>query len=250
MNIREYTASGIIESYVLGLASEEEKAEFERYCAIYPELQKEKTRFELSLEQTAFENTVEPPAEQKAKLFDAIKQQESIPATTKVVWMDTAKKQPVQKISSMRWAIAASVILLAGCGLFIISLYKKNQELLTEIAQSKKTIDKLDEKTQQIEESFVPGDATLKQAKVVLPQQAIKATVNVYWDSTTADVYLVIRNLLTLQPKEKYNVWSVTKGNYKSLGLFDTPASDKLVLKINNARDADSFAITIEKKEK
>ncbi|HEX7903546.1 MAG TPA: anti-sigma factor [Chitinophagaceae bacterium] len=250
MNIREYIASGIIESYVLGLASEKEKAEFERFCAIYPELQKERTRFELSLEQTVFENVMEPPAEEKIKLFDAINQQQSVALTTNAVLMDAAKKTPVQKVSSMRWAIAASVILLVGCGLFIISLYKKNQELQAEIAESIKTIDQLDQKTQQIEESIVPDGAALKQAKVVMPQQAIKATVNVYWDSTTADVYLVIRDLLALQPDEKYNVWSVTNGNYNSLGLFDSPANANLVLKINNARNADSFAITVVKKDR
>ncbi|MBS1563478.1 MAG: anti-sigma factor, partial [Bacteroidetes bacterium] len=56
MNIQEYISSGIIQAYVLGLATEEERREFEKLAAISPELQQAREAFELSLEQHAMAN--------------------------------------------------------------------------------------------------------------------------------------------------------------------------------------------------
>jgi len=54
VNIQEYISSGIIESYVLGLASAEERNEFDKMCELYPELREARTNFELSIEKQAF----------------------------------------------------------------------------------------------------------------------------------------------------------------------------------------------------
>ena len=74
MNIQEYILSGIIESYVLGLASPEERSEFEAMCATHPEIQKAKDEFEDSL-QNYFMNdadAIKPAPELKDKIFAEI----------------------------------------------------------------------------------------------------------------------------------------------------------------------------------
>jgi len=58
VNIQEYISSGIVESYVLGLASPEERIEFEEMCAQHPELVEARNNFELSLEEQARKNVV------------------------------------------------------------------------------------------------------------------------------------------------------------------------------------------------
>jgi hypothetical protein len=58
VNIQEYISSGIIESCVLGLASAEERVEFEKMCALYPELADARNNFELAIEKQAFQNSV------------------------------------------------------------------------------------------------------------------------------------------------------------------------------------------------
>ncbi|HYM92945.1 MAG TPA: hypothetical protein VET23_02325, partial [Chitinophagaceae bacterium] len=62
MNVQEYISSGIIESYVLGLASAEERKEFEIMCEQHPEVLQARIAFEQSLEKQAMENAVDPPA--------------------------------------------------------------------------------------------------------------------------------------------------------------------------------------------
>ena len=62
MNIQEYISSGIVESYVLGLASTEERLEFEQLCAAHAELRQAREAFEQSLEQQAIAGATPPPA--------------------------------------------------------------------------------------------------------------------------------------------------------------------------------------------
>ena len=54
MNVQDYISSGIVESYVLGLASPEEQSEFERMCREYPEVLQARVDFELAMVQQAF----------------------------------------------------------------------------------------------------------------------------------------------------------------------------------------------------
>ncbi|HAI84997.1 MAG TPA: hypothetical protein DCL43_15135, partial [Chitinophagaceae bacterium] len=63
MDIQAYIASGVVESYVLGLATNEERAELEQLLPQHPELQDALTDFEQSFEN--FHQTqaaVPPPA--------------------------------------------------------------------------------------------------------------------------------------------------------------------------------------------
>ena len=50
MNAKEYINSGVVESYVLGLADSAESAEFERMCAAHEEVRAARDAFEILLE--------------------------------------------------------------------------------------------------------------------------------------------------------------------------------------------------------
>ena len=72
MNIKEYISSGVVESYVLGLLTAEERFEFEKYCEAYPELKEARTAFELAIEKQAMQNSIAPPADLKQKIASKI----------------------------------------------------------------------------------------------------------------------------------------------------------------------------------
>ena len=48
MNVKEYIASGMIESYVMGLLTEPERREFEAVCVQHPEVAAARMAFEKS----------------------------------------------------------------------------------------------------------------------------------------------------------------------------------------------------------
>ena len=73
-------------------------------------------------------------------------------------------------------------------------------------------------------------------------------SASVYWDSTSTNVYLIIKNMPKLPADKQYQLWAMINGKPKDLGLFDVSDDKKLMLKMNNTREADAFAITIEKR--
>ncbi|UYQ95033.1 hypothetical protein MKQ68_07990 [Chitinophaga horti] len=62
MEIKEYIESGIIESFLLGLATPDEEVELQQLRRVFPELNVEIAMAERRLEKLAFEDAVEPPA--------------------------------------------------------------------------------------------------------------------------------------------------------------------------------------------
>jgi hypothetical protein len=72
VNIRDYILSGIVESYVLGLSSPEESAEFERMCAAHQEVLAARNAFEIQLKKGLQEQKLEPPREMKSRIFSEI----------------------------------------------------------------------------------------------------------------------------------------------------------------------------------
>lgn len=72
MNLKNYIESGIIESYVMGLASASERAEFEQLCTQHPELVAARRKFEENIESFAFEQALPTPPAVKGKIFNAI----------------------------------------------------------------------------------------------------------------------------------------------------------------------------------
>ena len=62
----------MIESYVLGLLTAQERLEFEQICAKYPEVKEARDAFELQVEKQAIENAMPAPQELKQKIADEI----------------------------------------------------------------------------------------------------------------------------------------------------------------------------------
>lgn len=239
MNIQEYKESGIIESYVLGLASQREKQEFERLLEVHPELRVMMEEFERAIEIEAFANAVTPSPGLRETILSSVKEA----GGAKLVTISLQKS--MRSTPGRNWAVAACMALLAGCGYLVYTFYTQNQKLKGEIAQSRKNANRLDDKKRLIDEGFVPQGYLIKPASVSVPQQAELPLFEVFWDSTSTNVYIIIKHLKQLPVGQRYELWSVTKGEKESLGIFDPPKDDKLIIKMNNVQEAESFTITI-----
>lgn len=73
MELKFYIESGIIESFVLGLASEAEVEELEHMRKLYPELDTEVEFVERRLERAAFDEPAMPPAEVRDRVLQKIR---------------------------------------------------------------------------------------------------------------------------------------------------------------------------------
>ena len=246
MNIKEYISSGVVESYVLGLLTAQERFEFEKYCETYPELKAARESFELAIEKQAMENAARPPAHIKERVWEAIQSKpESKPS--KIISMEPT---PARR-SSFGWLAAASVILFLVAGYFAYNFYNENKKLKASNAELEqkmnKTTDSLTNKMLQEQKGMNDANANVTVVNLVGTQKAAPGSANVYWDSTSSNVYLVVKNMPKLPSDKQYQLWALIDGKPVDLGLFDPPQPN-VILKMKNTQKADAFAISIERR--
>jgi len=233
VNTQEYISSGIVESYVLGLASDEERREFEKICSQYPEVMEARTAFELGLEKQALENAIAPPADLKNKIFD------KIGSAGKVVPMQSVR---TRKTSWLKYVAAASVILLAGSLYYNVTLYNKNKNLQSNY---KNTLAELKDVQKDIQ--ILQQNPNIKMASMNGTEVSPHSYATVYWDTTSHDVYLLANNLPVPAADKQYQFWAIFNGKPVDLGVFDIK-KEKLLIQAKNAQGAEAFAITLENK--
>lgn len=238
MNVQEYISSGIVESYVLGLASEEEKREFEQACSKYPEVLKARTDFELALEKQAVENGIQPAAGVKEKILQEIR------SGTKI----TSLPASARKINWWKISAAACLALLAGTLYWIAVLSMENKKLKSSYNE---TVVRLNDFEKDFE--VMKTRQSIKMAS--MPGQAVSPSsyTTVYWDTATHDVYLLINNLPKPASNKQYQLWAFIDGKPVDAGLIENnwfADQKRLLIKAKNAQHAEAFAITLEDKDR
>ncbi len=246
MNVQDYISSGIVESYVLGLASPEEQAEFERMCKQHAEVSQARIDFEYSIEQQAMQNAVQPPPALKQQIMDAVQHSEA-----KIIHINAGAA--VIKINWLKYAAFACAILLAGSVYWNISQYNRNQKLQRSYDEIAKDYDSTAVRLSEIEDeiAMITLNPNVKMAamKGLEPSPASFATV--YWDTTTKDVYLLVNNLPKPANDKQYQLWALFDGKPIDVGMIDNDSftgQKKLLLQMKNVNGAQAFAITLEKK--
>ncbi|MFL9485307.1 anti-sigma factor domain-containing protein [Chitinophagaceae bacterium LWZ2-11] len=140
------------------------------------------------------------------------------------------------------------VILLLGAGFFLYKLNAQNSELKnsnSDLQTKSKTNDSILNKI--ADEQKIISDSNVAVVNLVGTKPAVRTPANVYWDSTSSKVYLVVKNMPQLPSDKQYQLWALIDGKPSDLGVFDAK-SDKMILKMKDTHKADAFAITIEKK--
>ena len=244
MNIQEYISSGAVESYVLGLLTAQERFEFEQYCETYPELKAARDSFEMAIEKQAMENALTPPAHIKERVWSAI-QEKPATQTSKIISMEpTSTRSP----RSYGWLAAASVILFLVAGYFAYNFYNKNKELKTSQEELQAKANKTDSlMNKMLDDQRKMNDPNVTVVNMVGTQKAVPGSASVYWDSTSTNVYLIVKNMPKLPTEKQYQLWALIEGKAVDLGLFDSPEPN-VILKMKNTQKADAFAISIEKR--
>ncbi|WP_114791555.1 anti-sigma factor [Niabella yanshanensis] len=251
MNIKEYIQSGIIESYVLGLADAEERAELEQLRMQHPEIEQAISLFEQELERSATQNAVPVHSDIKANLFDKLglkPNAEPAPITEdpKVVLPESGGKTPL-----IKYLAAAAVILFvisAGFNIYTYNRYKnleaENRQLALQRDQlyaNNNTIQtRLDELDKNMQ--LISGPDMLKVAlSGVAGKESSQAVV--YWNKNSKDVYLVAKALPQAPKGKQYQLWALMDGKPIDAGVL---GDCNTVCKLKNIQNAQAFAITLE----
>ena len=234
MNVQEYISTGIVESYVLGLASLEERSEFEKICQQYPEVLQARIAFELSLEKQARQNAIEPSAELKQKVFDQIN------LSSKIVKMSEV---PVRKMNWLKYAAAICIVLLAGSLYWNLTLEKKKKQLGEQLNNSNTRMAQLEQDIKVLQ-----GNPAIKMARMDGTSVSPRSYTTVYWDTTSHDVYLLVNNLPKPASDKQYQLWAFINNEPVDMGLLELTEKPLQLYRMKNAQSVQAFAITLEKR--
>lgn len=253
MSLQDYIESGSIESCVLGLADAAEQAEFERMCADHAEVRAARDAFEASLEASARQGAVAPPAFLRDEIFKAMQ----VDGETNVATATPAPVIPITYETAeagwKKYLIAASIILLAGSAALNVYLYNRyqssnakyndllaNQQQMAVNNQSLQT--RLELADQDLQTLRDPNMLVVKLADV----NKTNSLTTLYWNSQTKDVYLMVNALPAPKAGQQYQLWAIVDGKPVDAGMLSLNEPNALH-KMKNIPQAQAFAITLEK---
>ncbi len=251
MDTKAYIGCGIIESYVLGLANQEEVAELEKLCLQHPEIQNAVTEFASLIERETFNDAIAPPPELQQKIFSALSGEVEMPETAVIPLH--AEEQNITRRRSFKYLAAASVILLlcsASLNLFLYNNYKsatnKYLALLTQSNTLQANNNVFRTKLNRLEESML---IIKRPEMVVIPLKGLTGEKNnratVYWNSKTKDVFLLPTRMDSTSSDKQYQLWAIVNGKPVNAGLIRELSN---LSKMSTIPKAEAFAITLEQK--
>ena len=251
MNTKEYISSGIIESYILGLASPEEAGILECVMKNNAEVKAAVEEAQKTLEDLATAQSVTPPADLKTKIWNRIQQEQTVEELHPVVSADIppAKSQEEIKIQgNSNWkafAVAASVLFLVSVAgnLFWMNSQSEAKERLAKIETEKKNQDLAMQKMHEKIEMVSNPDMKMVMLKGVEKHANSKAMV--FWNTKTKEVYLNADSLPKAPEGMQYQLWAITDGKPVNAGMYTEDKDSKIA--IANIPNAQAFAITLEK---
>ena len=237
--IQEILTSGILESYVLGVATAEEEAQVLQWMGEYPEIKKAVQEIELGLEKS---------------LVDA---GEPVPNPIKdAIYKNTIGSPPILpevephgplkeggKLLRMVYGLGIIVAVLLG---LLMMQTREKRSILNEKDTLETELNALTDECDDISQGFT-FLSDLNTQKITLESTglttAAEATV---WYNLNSDLIIFSASgLPELTPEQSYQLWAIIDGVPTDLGVIEKDDSGT-VISIQFTGVAQAFAITIE----
>lgn len=261
MDIQQYIASGILENYVLGLVSDEERQEVDRYVQAYPEIKAELAAIEDALGLFAQTKARSMPKGLDAQILSHIEQlanptdspKENPPTNTIATEKPTIKNKNKSKGGWLSTLLMVGALTLLGMtmmnGYFQGKLSAKaaEQEQLTQ--ECARTTTQLQAEQQRLQEqiTILRNDAYRSILLKGTPK-APDAIAAIYYNETANKTYLDIRNLPSPTADKQYQLWAIVDGAPVDMGVFDLPLDTVEFVEVPHIANAQAFAVTLEPK--
>lgn len=245
MDIKAYIESGIIESYVLGMATPEEEAELQQLSLLYPEVRAAVSDGEKWLRDVSDQYAEETPDNLKTALLANLNPEFRTEVQVSPVF-------PSSRVHLFKYAAAVALLLLAISGLLNIYLYNRYKKASHDIARLQSAQDMIlaDNRVYQTKMTSLYRDMQIITApgtlRVTLSGVADRKDnqVTLYWNTHTKDVYLTVNKLPAPPAGKQYQLWALVDGKPVSAGLLDNHCKE--ICSAMPVQQAQAFAITLE----
>jgi len=249
MNSNEYIASGLLEAYVLGLASPEERKEVEKYASLYPEIKLELEDIEKAINMYTSEYSIKPPSYLKEKIFKRIINETITSSPTGIKSIHNTTHANKQNFSY--WSIAASFLVLVSGG-FAIHFGIRAGKLESSLSIMNKENSALSDSIKVISSGLaqLQSDAAILKDPMykIVELKGLKAAPEskamVCWCPADKKVYVEIDKLPAAPQGMQYQLWAIVDGKPVSEGMLTMGNGLHAMKDVDNAQ---AFAITLEK---
>jgi len=278
MNIQAYIESGILEEYVLGTVSPQEKQEVECMSHIYPEIKEELLRTESALEEYALKHQATPPPSLKDSIFaqmnfdaapEGEKQSEETdekiipladstatvqPAPVEAPVIDNSFDRVETQVVTPVWAklaVAAAVLLalFAGwSGMQMTDLKRANNEAVAKVESMQADMAAMKAQTEYNEAvAALFRSPSYKHVHLAGLPKSPESAVSAFWNTQTNEVLIDVQKLPAAPQGKQYQLWSIVDGKPVDIGILDNAFIGKVLKMKNTKAGSAAFAITLEK---
>lgn len=237
MNSNEFITSGIIEAYVMGLCTPQEKTEVETMRLQYPEVNSAILQFETELEKQFTGNAATTAPALDDKILTTLGNLHTAPVIS-------LQQAPVKKLNWYKMAAAAAVVLLIGSAIFNYTLYNKTKVQEEELALASK----------QPQETTLPvADYKILKNPAITPVAMRGVGIHavcrctMFWDKQTGKAYIMIHHLMPITASNNYQLWALVNGKPVSVGILNDKIRDRFIELPNVPQNAEGFSVTLEK---
>jgi len=253
LNATDYIATGLLESYVLGLTSSSETAEVEQYARQYPEIEAEIAALRAALEEYALTFEQAPPAALREQVLAALKNldepaEESETGGREIALPVTPPTMSIHRTAQFSWLMAASWAFLAlsllGNLLFYARWRSSEDRLSLAEAQNNTLAQRVDvQQARYSEELTALQDPATRKIDLKGTPDLPNARAVVYWNAPSRKVYLASGQLPAAPTGKQYQLWAIVGGKPVDAGVFNL---ENGLLRLKNMGAAQAFAISLE----
>lgn len=236
MNIENYISSGIIEQYVMGLCTAEEKNELELLRQKYAILDKVIINFEIELENKMMRNAFLPGVNTDDKILQALQ------SLGKPVVQMPAEDKKVKRLSWVKLIAAASVLLFGVSAFFNYTQYKENKTQAAELAVKNNLPSSL-----PLANYNILKDPTITPIAMIGQGYHAICRCTMFWDKKTGKAYVMIHHLVPSGENYDYQLWANVNGKQVNVGMINDKIRDRFVEVSGMPEDAKEFTVTLEK---
>ena len=248
MELNDIISSGLLELYVMGLASPEEVRDVEAWAEQYPEVAAEIAAIEKGMESYAQAYAVQPDESVKAKVMAGIgaTPKEENGGIVKDIYSVADPK--VRSLAGWKWVAAASVILLIGSAVMNVMYYNKYSEASKGLAETQQQL-----ALEQQRVNDMNGDMKIVQGGTPVALKGMDvmpdATAKIFWIKNTGEVAIDASNLPDAPAGMQYQFWAIVDGAPVSGGMIITNDKGKKfrLQKMKSFGKAQAFAVSLEK---
>lgn len=248
MDIQAYISSGVIEAYVLGMATDSESREVERLAGMHPEVRQYLADTQQAMESLADAVAVPPPPALKQNIWHAINREHDNTGSSNVSMPVKPVIAGAKSVSFYKIMLAASVLLLIASIAFNVSLWNKTNKTQLQLAGLERRQDTLlaDNKNYQAYLSLI-NSPQVQSVKLDGVGTHTSNSGLVLWNKQTKEVYMSFNNLPPPPQGSQYQLWAIVDSKPVDMGVFDLSSQPASLQKMKTVQNVQMFAVTLER---